>query len=98
MKGSVPTPERLLKQMIAVEKNYLEKVWEDISTNREYIYTLKTIAESGENIYKKLKPKKINVVRAIKNLEEWVCYLVPLRKRTKFIKIQKTQTGLIVFS
>jgi uncharacterized protein len=69
MEGSVPTPEKLLKQMIAVEKDYLEKVWEDISTNREYIYTLKSIAESGENIYKKLKPKKINVARAIKNLE-----------------------------
>jgi len=69
MEGSVPTPEKLLKQMIAVEKDYLEKVWEGISTNREYIYTLKTIAESEENIYKKLKPKKINVARAIKNLE-----------------------------
>ena len=55
--------------MLVVEKDYLEKVWEDISRNKEYVYTLRALSEGSKNIYQRLKPKKINVARAIKKLE-----------------------------
>jgi len=69
LKGHPPTQRELLNQMLVVEKDYLEKVWEDISGNKEYVYTLRALSEGSKNIYQRLKPKKINVARAIKKLE-----------------------------
>jgi len=65
----IPNNSELLDQMLATEKDYLEKVWEDISTSREYIYILRAIAEDSKNIYTRLKKKKINIARATKKLE-----------------------------
>lgn len=60
----------LLKALILnTEKDYLEKVWEDISGNKEYVYTLRAIAQSQSGIYKRLGNKKVNVARALSNLE-----------------------------
>lgn len=60
----------LLKELILnTEKDYLEKVWEDISGNREFVYTLRAIAENVSGIYKRLSNKGINISRAIKKLE-----------------------------
>ncbi|MCD6565764.1 MAG: ATP-binding protein [Bacteroidales bacterium] len=67
--GRLPDIDELIVQMLDVEKDYLEKVWEDISNSREYVHTLRAIAENGKNLYKRLKPKKINVARATKKLE-----------------------------
>jgi len=67
--GHFPELDELTNMMLLAEKDYLEKVWEDISNNREYVYTLRAIAENGQNIYKRLKTKRINVARATKNLE-----------------------------
>lgn len=69
LEGKVPSVSDLLLLMIDSEKDYLEKVWEDISSNREYVYTLRALAESSKSIYTRLKPKNINVSRATKNLE-----------------------------
>lgn len=65
----VPTINELLQQLIAVEKDYLEKVWEDIYTRRDHVLTLKALAHGGDNVYGRLKTTKINVARALKNLE-----------------------------
>jgi AAA+ ATPase superfamily predicted ATPase len=64
-----PSLNELLDQMLATEKDYLEKSWEDISNNREFIYTIRAIAENSKNVYSRLKAKNINVGRATKTLE-----------------------------
>jgi len=69
LNGRIPDMDELLVYMLSAEKDYLEKVWEDISNNREYVHTLRAIAENGKNLYKRLKPKNINVARATKKLE-----------------------------
>lgn len=69
LNGRLPDLDELTNMMLLAEKDYLEKVWEDISNNREYVHTLRAIAESGQNIYKRLKSKNINVARATKKLE-----------------------------
>lgn len=66
--GEIPATSQLFTAMLDAEKDYLEKVWEDISGNREYVYVLQAIAQSSENIYKRLKPKNINISRATSNL------------------------------
>ncbi len=65
----IPSSNELLQQIIAVEKDYLEKVWEDVYTRRDHVLTLKALAHGSENIYGRLKTTKINVARALKNLE-----------------------------
>jgi hypothetical protein len=64
----LPTIDELLNQMLATEKDYLERSWEDISNNREFVYTIRAIAESSKNIYPRLKTKNINIARATKTL------------------------------
>jgi len=64
----VPTIDELLNQMLATEKDYLERSWEDISNNREFVHTIRAIAESSKNIYPRLKTKNINIARATKTL------------------------------
>ncbi len=69
IQGRLPKIDELLAQLLAVEKDYLEKVWEGISGSRESVLTLKAIADDPNNIYKRLKPKNINIARATRNLE-----------------------------
>ncbi len=69
LQNKVPDYNSLTNEMLAIEKDYLEKVWEDVSKNREYLYLLRRVATNGKNIYKRLKSKNINIARATKNLE-----------------------------
>lgn len=69
LEGTPPSEIELLHRLLLVEKDYLEKVWEDLSRNKEYIYTLLSLTEGSKNIYSKLKATKINVARALKKLE-----------------------------
>jgi len=67
--GNLPDMYLLKEIILQVEKDYLEKVWEDVSENKEYVYTMRAIAESRNGIYKRLRNKGINVARALKKLE-----------------------------
>lgn len=69
LEKKIPNIEELISMMLDTEKYYLEKLWEDISNNREYIHTLRAIAEDSKQLYKRLKDKNINVARATKKLE-----------------------------
>ena len=64
-----PTIEELRGEMLSAEKDYLEKVWEGISGNREMVHFLIAAARSGQNIYTRLKPANINIARASRRLE-----------------------------
>lgn len=67
--GGPPSEKKLLARLLAVEKDYIEKVWEDISTNKEYVETLLAVSKGGYNIYQRLKPTRINIARSLKKLE-----------------------------
>lgn len=67
--GKVPSLKELTALLLVVEKDYLEKTWEHLSRNKEVVYTLLAVAEGGDNIYQRLKHRKINIARAIRKLE-----------------------------
>ncbi len=69
LEGTPPKSKELMNRLLAAERGYIEKVWEDLSRNKEYLYTLLALSEGSKNIYQRLKSKKINVARAQKNLE-----------------------------
>lgn len=67
--GAIPSSKDLIKLLMAAEKGYIEKVWEDLSHNKEYLHTMLALSQGSKNIYQRLQSKKINVARAQKNLE-----------------------------
>ncbi len=69
LNGKAPNINELFCQILSVEKDYLEKVWEDISKRKDYVITIKAVAENSENIYGRLKEYNINIARALKELE-----------------------------
>lgn len=69
LEGKLPSEKELIQRLLYVEKDYLEKVWEDLSRNKEYVHTLLSLTEGSKNIYSKLNSTKINVARALKKLE-----------------------------
>lgn len=69
LEGSTPNLKELRNHMLAAESSYMEKVWEDLSGNKEHREVLLALTEGSKNIYRRLKAKKINVARAQKDLE-----------------------------
>ena len=67
--GAIPSSKDLKKRLIEAEKGYIEKVWEDLSHNKEHLHTMLALSHGSKNIYQRLKVKKINVARSQKNLE-----------------------------
>lgn len=65
----IPDHNEILQQILTVEKDYLEKVWEGIYTSRDNVLVMKALALSEDNVYGRLKNYKINVARSLKNLE-----------------------------
>jgi len=70
LEGKIPRQKELTDRLLRAENSYLEKIWEDISRNKEYIQIMLALPGGSTNIYRRLKSKKINVARAQKNLEE----------------------------
>ena len=58
----------VFRQLLFIEKNYLEKVWEDIYASNDQVQILLTIAENKQSIYSALDPKKINISRTTRKL------------------------------
>jgi len=70
LEGKIPRQKDLPDHLLRLEKHYLEKTWEEISRNREYVQILMALPFGSTNIYPRLKTTKINVARAQKKLEE----------------------------
>jgi hypothetical protein len=68
--GNLPRPKELPDHLLRLEKDYLEKTWEAISRNKEYVHTLLALSSGSANIYPRLQSKHINVARSQKKLEE----------------------------
>lgn len=65
----IPTPAELLDEILAVEKDYLEKNWEEFASNKEYVFILRHLASNPKGVYGKASKKKINASRALGKLE-----------------------------
>lgn len=70
LEGKVPKQKELPNHLLRLEKDYLEKLWEGIARNKEYVQILLALPSGNTNIYPRLKSKGVNVARAQKNLEE----------------------------
>ncbi len=58
----------ILAEALALENDYLEKLWESISVNRQQKTVVLAIASGEEPLYSKLDRKRINVYRTLKQL------------------------------
>jgi uncharacterized protein len=55
------------ENMMYIEANYLEKVWEDIASYRENIPVLLALA-ANKSVYSTVDPKKVNIARSLTRL------------------------------
>ena len=62
------TMEMILDQLLAIENNYLEKQWEEISRSKELVQTIIAILRYKTSLYSYVDTKKINLARALKKL------------------------------
>jgi hypothetical protein len=69
MYKEIVTTKSLINELMGIERNYLEKVWEEIKGNKEHAQTLLELVRSPKGVYSQLKGKHINIARAIKNLQ-----------------------------
>jgi len=68
-KHKAPSFQDLLELIINSDRSYLEKIWEDISSNKEMAYVLKHLSTHSSGIYTMANKENINASRAIKKLE-----------------------------
>jgi hypothetical protein len=68
--GKLPRQKELPDHLLRLEKDYLEKTWEAVSRNKEYVHTLLALSSGSANMYPRLQSKHINVARSQKKLEE----------------------------
>jgi AAA+ ATPase superfamily predicted ATPase len=60
----------LLEETLFVEKDYLERLWESISGNRQQKVVVLTLAEEKGSPYSRLDKNKINISRTLKQLAD----------------------------
>jgi len=60
----------LLEETLYVEKDYLERLWENISENRQQKVVMLTLAEEKGTLYATLDNNKINISRTLKQLSD----------------------------
>ncbi|MCK5521059.1 MAG: ATP-binding protein [Candidatus Marinimicrobia bacterium] len=68
-KSEILNQKNLSERLLLVEKNYLEKTWEELSKSREDRLVITSIVKFGDNLYSRLHDKKINVARSLKKLK-----------------------------
>jgi AAA+ ATPase superfamily predicted ATPase len=61
--------EDLLEELLQLERNYLEKLWEDTSKRREHRYVVTKLAEEPDSLYSVIDHKSVNIPRTIKTLK-----------------------------
>ena len=64
-----PNLERVLEQLLISEKNYLEKLWEDVSARRELRQVVMKIAQEVPSVYSQVDYRSINVSRSLRYLK-----------------------------
>lgn len=61
--------EELLEELLIVERNYLEKLWEDTARRREHRFVVTKLAEEPESLYRVIDHKSVNIPRTLKTLK-----------------------------
>jgi uncharacterized protein len=64
----IPEFGELVQKMILSEKDYLEKMWEDIATSKQHIKTILTVTKGETGIYSSLRNSNVNIYRSLKTL------------------------------
>lgn len=64
-----PTFNELLNIIVQSDRNYLEKIWENLSGSKENVFILKHLSQQSSGIYKMANEQNINASRALKKLE-----------------------------
>jgi len=66
----VPPDLRLIQdELLIIEKNFLEKSWDELSYSSELRQLLLVLARGKETLYTTLDPRKINISRTLINLK-----------------------------
>ena len=63
-----PVLDEVLENMLLTEKNYIEKLWDEISLRKETKYLILRLIETKGKPYTKIESNEINISRAIKEL------------------------------
>ena len=59
---------QMIEHLLLIEKNYLEKSWEELSNSNEIRKLISTLANDPKNIYTQLNSRTLNIHRGIKKL------------------------------
>ncbi len=66
---SIPSHQNMIDQLILIEKNYLEKYWEELSNSKELRQICLALAKSPDAIYARLSKANVNVARGLTKLK-----------------------------
>lgn len=66
--GNLLKPVQLFDELLLIERNYLEKVWDDLQRSKENTKVVMAIISGQPGLYAKFKDSKINVSRSIQKL------------------------------
>lgn len=66
--GSVSNLKKLIDISVDAENDYFERIWSEISANRQEKVVILALAEGINNLYSSLDAKKINISRTVKRL------------------------------
>ena len=60
--------DHLLEETLFVEKDYLERLWENIAGNRQQKTVMLALAEEKGSLYSTINTHKINISRTLRQL------------------------------
>ena len=64
----MPGISEIIENTLTIEKNYLEKNWEMLSSIKEERIVLTELASGNNSLYSVIESKSVNIARALKNL------------------------------
>lgn len=65
----IPNHQNMIEQLLLIEKNYLEKYWEELSASKESRNLVLALAKSPEAIYSRLGKSNVNISRGLIKLK-----------------------------
>jgi AAA+ ATPase superfamily predicted ATPase len=68
LEGRTPSPAQTFNELLFVERNYLEKVWDDLQRSKENTRVVLSIISSREGLYADARTKNVNVSRSVQKL------------------------------
>lgn len=66
---SLPTHYQMISHLLLIEKNYLEKSWEELSQSKELRKLIIELAKEPDKIYSQLNDREINIPRGLNKLK-----------------------------